>query len=277
VARTLVSFVVLIVVLVAVALTMLWLFQRRLIYFPDTGPVPPAASVISGARDVTLQTSDGLQLGAWYVPPRDADAMTVLVANGNGGDRVGRSPLAEALSARGFGVLLFDYRGYGGNPGSPTEAGLALDARAAYEYLVGERGVPPTRLMYFGESLGGGVVTALAARYPPAAMVLRSPFVDLASVGQEHYPLLPVGLLLRDRFPVAELIADIDVPVSVVYGSADSVVPADQSRRVAESAATLWRLVEVPNADHNDPRLVYGRPVVEVVVDLASHVGRPQP
>jgi uncharacterized protein len=277
VARALGSLVVLIVVLVAVALTMLWLFQRRLIYFPDRGPVPPAASVISGARDVTLETSDGLELGAWYLPPRDRTAMTVLVANGNAGDRAGRAPLAEALSARGLGVLLFDYRGYGGNAGSPSEAGFALDAQAAYEYLVGDRGVPPSQLIYFGESLGGGVVTALAARHPPAAMVLRSPFVDLAAVGQEHYPLLPVGLLLRDRFPVAELVAGIDVPVCVVYGSADSVVAAEQSRRVAESAATLWRLVEIPNAEHNDPRLVYGRRVVEAVVGIASHVARQQP
>jgi fermentation-respiration switch protein FrsA (DUF1100 family) len=276
VVRAAVSTVVVIAVLVAVAVAMLWLFQRRLIYFPDSGPVPRAASVISGARDVVLETSDGLRLGAWYVPPRQPDAMTVLVANGNAGNRASRAPLAQALSDRGFGVLLFDYRGYGGNPGSPSEAGLALDARAAYDYLVDEAGVPARELVYFGESLGGGVVTALAVERPPAAIVLRSPFVDLASVGQEHYPLLPVGLLLRDRFPVAEQVAGIDVPVSVVYGSADSVVPAEQSRRVAESAPNLWKLVVVPNADHNDPRLVYGGPVVAAVVGIAAHVDHPR-
>jgi uncharacterized protein len=270
-----VSTVVVVAVLVAVAVAMLWLLQRKLIYFPDGGPVPRAGSVITGARDVTLETSDGLRLGAWYVPPRQPEAMTVLVANGNAGNRAGRAPLAQALARRGFGVLLFDYRGYGGNPGSPSEAGLALDARAAYDYLVHEAGVPATQLVYFGESLGGGVVTALAVERPPAAIVLRSPFVDLASVGQEHYRLLPVGLLLRDRFPVAEQIVGIDVPVSVVYGSADSVVPAGQSRRVAESASNLWKLVAVPNADHNDPRLVYGEPVISAVAAIAAHVDRP--
>jgi fermentation-respiration switch protein FrsA (DUF1100 family) len=273
-----VSVVVLVVVVVSVLIAMLWLVQRRLIYFPDAGPVPPAAAVIPGARDVTLQTSDGLELGAWYVPPggRERD-MTVMVANGNAGNRAGRAPLARALAARGFAVLLFDYRGYGGNPGSPSEAGLALDVRAAYEYLVSDAGVPPTRLIFFGESLGGAVVTELAVERPPAAIVLRSPFVDLASVGQEHYPLLPVGLLLRDDFPVADRITGIDVPISVVYGTEDSVVPAEQSRRVADAAPRLFDLVDVPGADHNDPRLVDGDSVINAVVEIAEHVDHAPP
>jgi fermentation-respiration switch protein FrsA (DUF1100 family) len=192
------------------------------------------------------------------------------VANGNGGHRGLRAPLARALSAAGLAVLLFDYRGYGGNPGSPSEQGLALDVRAARSYLLEEAGVLPGRLLYFGESLGCAVVTELAVEHPPAGLVLRSPFVDLAAVGSEHYPFLPVRLLLRDRYPVAQQLADVHVPTTVVYGSSDTIVPPAQSRRVADAAAQLHRRVEVPGADHNDRALLDGDAVVGAVVELAA-------
>lgn len=250
---------------------MLWALQRHLIYFPATGPVPPAAAVLPGARDVVLETSDGLRLGGWYVPARPpARGITVLVANGNAGDRLLRAPLAEALSRRGLAVLLFDYRGYGGNPGSPSEEGLARDVRAARAYLVDDVGVQPDRLLYLGESLGAAVVTELATEHPPAGLVLRSPFTDLAAVGQEHYPYLPVRALLRDRYPVREQIARVSTPVSVVYGGADSIVPPQHSVAVAEAAVRLHRLVEVEGADHNDPALLDGPELLDAVTEMAD-------
>jgi uncharacterized protein len=262
-----------VVAVVLVVLTgLLWGLQRRLVYLPDQGPVPPAASVLPGARDVVLETSDGLRLGAWFVPGGGPDAPAVLVANGNGGHRGVRAPLARALAHNGLAVLLFDYRGYGGNPGSPGEEGLARDVRAARAYLVEDAGVPPGRLLYLGESLGAAVVTELATEHPPAGLVLRSPFVDLAAVGSVHYPFLPVRALLRDRFPVAERIATVRVPTTVVLGGADSIVPPAQSRTVAGAAAGLHRLVEVPGADHNDRALLDGDVFVDAVVELARHV-----
>jgi fermentation-respiration switch protein FrsA (DUF1100 family) len=262
-----------VVVVTAILLLMvLWVLQRQLIYFPSPGPVPAAGQALDRGRDVTLRTSDGLTLGGWYVPARHPGAATVLVANGNGGDRSLRAPLARALTGHGLGVLLFDYRGYGGNPGSPSEEGLALDVRAARHYLVAEAGVARDRLVYFGESLGSAVVTELAAEHPPGGMVLRSPFVDLASVGRVHYPYLPVGLLLRDRFPLVEHLRRVQAPVVVVYGTADEIVPAEQSRAVAEAAPHLARAVAVEGARHNDLALLTGRPLVDAVVDLAHRV-----
>lgn len=247
-----------------------WGLQRHLVYLPDAGPVPPAASVLPGARDVGLDTEDGHRLAAWFLPGEAPDAPAVLVANGNGGHRGLRAPLAAALHDAGLAVLLFDYRGYGGNPGIPSEAGLALDVRAARAFLLEEAGVPADRLLYLGESLGAAVVTELATEHPPAGLVLRSPFVDLASVGAEHYPFLPVRALLRDRYPVAEHVATIQVPTTVVHGAADSIVPPRQSRAVADAAAELHRVVEVPGADHNDRVLLDGREVVDAVVELAG-------
>jgi len=256
-------------------LVMVWALQRRLVYFPATQDVPSAGQVLGQGRDVLLQTSDGLRLGAWHLPPPDPGRdITVLVANGNGGDRSMRAPLAEALARRGLGVLLFDYRGYGGNPGSPSEEGLALDVRAARRYLVEDAGVRPDRLLYFGESLGGAVVTELAGEHPPAGLVLRSPFVDLASVGRHHYPYLPVGLLMRDRYPLVEHLAEVDVPLVVVFGTGDTIVPVEQSRAVARAAPGPVRTVEIASADHNDLALLSGARLVDAVARLANEVRR---
>ena len=272
-------------VVVLLVLALLWGFQRHLIYLPSKGPVEAADASIAGARDVQLRTSDGLDLGAWLVPAtppgregaraaaRDAALdVVVLVAAGNAGNRAVRAPLARALSRRGLAVLLFDYRGYGDNPGSPSESGLARDVRAARSFLVDEAGWRPDQIVYFGESLGAAVVTELAAEHPPAGLVLRSPFVDLASVGRVHYPVLPVGTLLRDRFPLVEHLAAVDAPVVVVYGGRDTIVPPEQSETVAAAAPELAALVEVPRADHNDRALLDGSRLVDAVVDLAERV-----
>ena len=262
---------VLVVLLVVVlVLGLLWLLQRKMIYFPDASAPPAAATVLAGGRDVVLETDDGLRLRAWLAPPTGPDRqVAVLVAPGNGGNRAGRVPLARALAQAGLTVLLLDYRGYGGNPGSPSQAGLARDARAARTYLINQ-GFAPDRMIYFGESLGAAVVTEVSIEYPPGGLVLRSPFTELAAVGRHHYPLLPVGALLRDRYPVADLVGEITVPTAVVYGSADTIVPPSQSRAVAERAASLTALVVVDGADHNDSVLVDGPQVVTAVVSLAN-------
>ena len=265
---------VIVVAVLASGLALVWAIQRRLIYLPDAGPVAPARTVLAGARDVELTTSDGLALAGWLVPAQNPRRqMTVLVANGNGGDRSLRAPLARALASEGFRVLMFDYRGYGGNPGSPSETGLRRDVRAAHDFLVNDLDMPAGRMLYYGESLGAAVVTELAAEHPPAGLVLRSPFTDLAAVGRVHYPYLPVRLMLRDHFALISHLAAVEVPVTVVYGTSDSIVPPSQSRSVAESAPRLRRLVEVAGADHNDRALLDGDELVDAVVDLADHVG----
>ena len=260
--------------LIGTVMGILWAVQRQLIYFPDAAPVPPAGEVIPGARDVTLHTEDGLELGAWFIPARGGPGlrtpMAVLVAPGNGGNREGRAGLAEELSDRGLAVLLMDYRGYGGNPGNPTEEGLAADSLAAAEALEA-LGYPPERTIYFGESLGTGVVAALHVRRPPAGMVLRSPFTELAAVGAHHYPFVPVRLLLRDRFRVVEHLSSSDVPVTVIYGDHDTVVPSALSASVADAASALAERVVISGADHNDP-VMFGPRVAEAVARLAREV-----
>lgn len=246
-------------VVVVTIIAVVFAFQRKLVYFPSPGPLPSAQEVLPGGRDVRLVTADGLLLNGWHFEVPDAPA-TVIVFPGNGGNRLGRVPLARELTARGLSVLLFDYRGYGDNPGKPTEEGLTYDARAALDLIDGP-------VIYFGESLGAAVAAELASYRAPAGMVLRSPFTSLAAVGAHHYPWLPVRMLLLDKFPVAERVSGLDVATVVVLGTSDSIVPPAQSREVA--AAARAKLVEVAGANHNDEALLSGPQVVDAVLSLS--------
>ena len=245
--------------------------HRALIYLPDRGALPPAAEVLPGARDVTLTTSDDVALGAWFLPPSGACQASVLVAHGNGGNRSDRVGLARALGEQGFGVLLFDYRGYGENSGSPSEAGLARDARAAREFLE----TAGASVVYLGESLGTGAVSELALTHPPAALVLRSPFTSLADAGRAAYRI-PVGWLLRDKYPVLDNVSRLGGPIAVVYGDRDTIVPTDQSRAVAQAAreagADLLEVV-LPGANHNDLQLTEGPELIDAVVEVTLRAG----
>ncbi len=254
------------VVLAILLIATIWTFQRRLIYFPF-GEVPdPRLFGLAVAEPVVFPTADGLRLHGWLVPPREPRAgATILVFNGNAGHRGFRATLASALHERGYGVLLFDYRGYGGNPGTPTEAGLAADARAARAFLLGRPEVATSRLVYFGESLGSGVAARLAAEHRPAALILRSPFTSMTEVGGFHYPLLPVHWLLRDRFDTASLIASLACPLLVVAGDQDTVIPYAQSRRVFDAAGEPKRFVTIAGADHNDSALADGPDLVDAI------------
>jgi uncharacterized protein len=249
--------VAIVVLVVSGMLAVMWSQQRRLIYFPSPGPVPSATAVLPGGRDVVLDTEDGIRLGAWYFPAGSGPA--VLVCNGNGGDRSLRAALAVALHRMGLSVLLFDYRGYGGNPGRPSEDGLAADARAAQTWLAEQPEVDPSRIAYFGESLGAAVAVGLAVQRPPAALVLRSPFTSLPDVGEVHYPWLPVRRLLLDRYPSIDRIGSLIVPLLVIAGERDDIVPAVLSRRLYDAAAEPKRFLLVPGAGHNDRELLDGR------------------
>ena len=191
----------------------------------------------------------------------------MLVFNGNAGDRSFRAPLAAALARVGFSVLIFDYRGYGGNPGDPSERGLASDARAARSYLDSRPDVDPTRIAYFGESLGAAVAMTPRRRAAPSALILRSPFTSLSDMGRVHYPLLPTGPLLRDRFDSISRIGQISSPVLIVAGERDQLVPPEQSSRLyAAIQRPDARLVLISGADHNDFELLAGKQLLDEVV-----------
>jgi fermentation-respiration switch protein FrsA (DUF1100 family) len=260
-----ITFILAVLVIVAIV----WFGQRALIYFPESDVPPPVAVGLPRAEPVMFETEDGLTLEGWFIPPEPpASGYTIIVFNGNAGHRGYRAALAGQLAARGVAVLLFDYRGYGGNAGLPSEEGLARDARAALGYAGRRPDVDRARLVFFGESLGTGVAVRLALEYPPAALILRSPFLSLVHLGQRHYPILPVRWMLRDRYSSIDRIARISSPLLVIAGEDDRIVPIDESRSLYEAAPQPKRLVVVPGADHNDEDLVHGPQVIRAVVDL---------
>jgi fermentation-respiration switch protein FrsA (DUF1100 family) len=252
-------------------LAVLYRAQRSLLYFPGSS-APDADLLPVRGETVELRTDDGLRLPAWFVAAVGAPGdeplpgPAVLVCNGNAGDRSHRLPLAVALSERGYHVLLFDYRGYAGNPGRPTEAGLRADARAAAAALAVRPEVDPDRIAYFGESLGAAVAGGLATERPPAALVLRSPPSSIAEVGRHHYPYLPiVEPLLLDRYRLAEQLRRVRAPLLVLVTERDEVVPAALSRRVFEAAAGPKRYAALAADHHNDPALFAGEQLLAEV------------
>jgi fermentation-respiration switch protein FrsA (DUF1100 family) len=263
-----------VVALVATIMVLFWLGQRRLIYHPS-GEVPAPAQVgLARGEPVTFQTDDGLTLNGWFVPATTLTPEgTVIVFNGNAGNRSYRADLAQQFTRDGYSTLLFDYRGYGGNGGAPSEDGLARDARAARRYVASRPGVDPRRIIYFGESLGAAVAVSLTVDEPPQALILRSPYASLAETGRYHFPYLPVSWLLRDRYPSIERITRIRCPLLIIAGDRDSIVPMAHSRRLFDAASQPKQFVVIENADHNDDTLA-GAAGLAAVVPFLRQIAR---
>ncbi len=229
--------------------------QRSLMYFPDPSLPSPAAAGAPGFQAVTYQTADGLELVSWYRPakkgPTGRDLATIVYFQGNGGNIAGRIFKTRPLFEAGYGLMLVGYRGYGGNPGKPSEEGLYYDARAAMAYLQ-DQGLAMDDLVLLGESLGSGVAVRMAWETRVRAVMLEAPYTSTVDVGQSAYFFLPVGLLMYDRFPSIDLIADIQAPLLVVHGEQDGVIPTRLGRRLFQAASQPKEAHFLPGAGHND-------------------------
>ncbi len=216
--------------------------QRSLMYFPGGAlPDPPEGFIVRQVR-----TADGLQLTGWYAPPAAPGRAVIVYFQGNGGNIAGRLFKVEAFVEAGYGVLLAGYRGYGGNPGSPTEEGLYADARAWLDSL---EGAPAVLL---GESLGTGVAVRMASERPVAAVILEAPYSSAVDVGAAAYWFLPVRAVMRDRFPSIDVIAKIGAPLLVIHGERDRVIPIRFGRRLFAAAREPKQMKVYPTAGHND-------------------------
>ncbi|EIZ79164.1 hypothetical protein WSK_2351 [Novosphingobium sp. Rr 2-17] len=208
----------------------LYLGQRAMIY-----PAPRGPSVVpAGFERAALHTSDGLELTAAWRPAHRGKP-TIVFFHGNGDSLPGAAIATQGLAEAGYGLLLADYRGYAGNPGKPTEDGLAMDGRAAIAF-VEAHGVAADKVVVMGASLGTGVATRLAAEHRPAALVLVSPFTSLPDAGAAAFPWIPVRTLMRDRFDSLRIIGKIDAPVLVLHATNDRVIPFAQGEAMARAA-----------------------------------------
>jgi uncharacterized protein len=243
------SLIVLAVAGYAAVLVLMYVFQRALMYFPDTARTPPAVAGLPQAEEVELATSDGERLIAWHVAPR-ADKPVVLYFHGNGGALNLRVERFRDLTADGTGLVALSYRGYGGSTGRPSEQGLIEDARAAYGFATAR--YPAKRIVLWSESLGTAVAVALAADHPVAAVILDAPFTSAADVGAAAYPFAPVRWLMKDKFRSDLRIGQVTVPLLVLHGERDRVVPIAFGERLFALAHEPKRFVRFPGGDHVD-------------------------
>lgn len=214
-------------------------FQRHLLFFPSfTYEFSPSDAGLS-YEQVWVNTEDGERLHGWLIAaqPDSAGQGTVLFFQGNAGNKASRIPLAANLSNAGYSVFLVDYRGYGQSTGQPpTEGGLYADALASWRFLVDGRGIDPNNIVLFGRSLGGGPATWLATQVDARALLLESTFTSVPNVAAYHYPILPVRWLARYQFDSLSRIVDIGMPVHVIHGRGDEVVPFEHGQRLYGAA-----------------------------------------
>jgi fermentation-respiration switch protein FrsA (DUF1100 family) len=247
----------------------LYVFQRHLLYFPDVGRPELGDLAALGVREITLKTVDGLSLLSWYLPPRDGHPV-IAYFHGNGGHIGYRAERLRWFARNGYGVLMAEYRGYGGNPGTPSEWGLVADGAAALDFL-GSDGIAPNRLVIYGESLGSGVAVPLAAQREVSSLILEAPFTSVAEVAQYHYSVIPASALVRDRFDSLSKIGGVRAPILVLLGERDRVVPLRFGRALFEAAPEPKELWLSREAGHED-LVRYG--AFEAVLDfLQRRVG----
>ena len=228
----------------------LYLFQRQLLYLPDRTRPELAGLTELGVREVTLSTDDGLSLLSWYLPPPPGRPVIVYF-HGNGGHIGYRAERLLRFAREGYGVLMPEYRGYGGNPGAPSETGFYADGRAAAGFLDRE-GVAPNRLVLYGESLGSGVAVALAVQHEIGALILEAPPTSVAEVAQCPFPYVPASRMVTDRFDSLSRIGHVRAPILVLHGERDRVVPVRYGRALLDAAPEPKEAWFSAEAGHED-------------------------
>lgn len=230
-------------------LALMFVFQRALMYFPNPARTPPAAAGLPELEELSLTTADGETLVAWFRPPREGMPLIVYF-HGNADALTARSNRFRWILDDGYGLLAPAYRGYSGSTGRPSEAGLILDGKAAYEFAAAR--FKPEQLVLWGESLGTAVAIATAAGRKVAGLVLDAPFSSAADVGAAAYPFAPVRWLIKDSFRSDTRIADVSAPILILHGERDAVVPIVFAERLFALAHEPKRMVRYPLGAHLD-------------------------
>jgi uncharacterized protein len=247
-----------------------FVMQRTLLY-PGAREAPDLGQYAGlGIEEVTTRTADGLTLTHWYRPPDSPEGPVVVVFQGNAGHLGDRVPKLKPLIDAGFGLLFVGYRGYSGNPGSPTEDDLTADAGGLLDWLL-EQGVGLERTVLYGESLGSGVAVKMALERRVAAVVLESPYTSIAEVSQVHYWYLPARWLILDKWDSLSRIARISAPLLVLHGDKDTVVPLRFGQALFEAAQEPKEMIVIAGAGHVD-LLDYTRVVDRVLAFVREQV-----
>jgi fermentation-respiration switch protein FrsA (DUF1100 family) len=230
----------------------MYVAQRDLEYFPDrTPPGAPKDSNVPEMKLVSFTTEDGITLSSWFGAPRKKEGRIVVLFHGNGGNMTHRAMKARYFLDKGFGVLLAEYRGYGGSKGSPSEQGLYKDGRAALKWLESE-GYSPSQFVLYGESLGTGVAVQMALESQPKILILETPFSSATDIAKKLYFWLPVDLLIKDKFDSASKIGGIRSSLFIIHGDEDETIPIAYSHKLFEAANHPKEYVTINGGGHSD-------------------------
>ncbi|VAX04457.1 Bem46 protein [hydrothermal vent metagenome] len=197
-----------------------------------------------------IRTNDGLSLRSWQ-SKGDPEKKTFIFFHGNAGNAADRMPTMEVLLQAGHSVVLAEYRGYGGNPGKPSEDKLIMDARLLMDEII-KQGVNEQDIILMGRSLGTGVATFLATEYDVAALILISAYSSLPEIAAEYYPFFPVSLLMRDRFNNLDRIKNITAPLLIFHGEMDRIIPLLYGLKVYDAAQVKKEFIRLPGLGHNN-------------------------
>lgn len=255
---------------------MLYRFEHSQVYHPTRDAECTPDDVGRPAEEVWLKAPDGPRLHAWFFAANPASPRAryvMLFCHGNGGNLTSRPGYYRAILETGVNLLTFDYRGYGLSHGEPSEAGTYTDAATAYAWLRA-RGFAPEHILVWGESLGGGIASHLAATEPVGGLVLQSSFTSIPDIGAELFPWLPVKLLSRIRYDTHSRLPALACPVVVLHSRADTTIRFHHGERNFAAAREPKALVEI-FGDHNDALLADRAAYVagaERLVQLAEQV-----
>lgn len=245
---------------------------NALTYLPERMVLQTPALLGMDYTELSMPTSDGETVHGWWMPARHS-AGHILFAHGNAGNIGDRVPIFSLITEAGIDVMAFDYRGSGRRTWKPTEHGTYLDAHAARRALLAQPGVDPSRVLYLGKSLGGGVVLELAQHHPPAGVMLMSTFSGLRDAARSVYPFLPAPLV-PNAYPNERRIRSLRAPVLIMHGDQDELLPLRHAQRLYAAAPQPKRLVVFPGAGHNDLILVGGSMWYDLVRDWAGALVR---
>ena len=235
---------------------MLHFFQEHFIYFPQSEIVATPEVISLDYEELTLTTSDGIEINAWWIPHSNARA-TLLFLHGNAGNISHRLDSINIFYQLGLSVLIIDYRGYGKSTGKPSEQGTYIDAETAWRYLIDEKKIKNNEIIIFGRSLGGAVASWLAEKYPSAALILESNFTSIADIGSHYYPYLPTKMLARIKYPSIDRMSNIKSPLLVIHSADDDIVPYKFGKQLFEKANKPKLFMDIVGG-HNEGFLISG-------------------